>query len=146
MVVAVTLAVFLVLSTSLFHFGVLRWLSGSMSRISMPANARLLIIVLVSLVAHVLEVCLYAVAYFLGDHVLELGTLSGRSIVAPMDYLYFSIVTYTSLGLGDVFPTEHLRFITGIEALNGLILITWSGSFIYIAMGQLWHWEDSAEK
>lgn len=59
----------------------------------------------------------------------------GRTIADPLDYFYFSIVSYTSLGHGDVFPSGHLRFITGVEALNGLLLIAWSGSFIYIVMG-----------
>ncbi|MGH1419909.1 MAG: ion channel [Hyphomicrobiaceae bacterium] len=145
MIVAVAVALFLIVSTSLFHISVLRWLSGGMSRIAMRANFRLLIIVIGSLGAHVIEVCFYSAAYFFCDNVLGLGTLSGRPVVAPLDYLYFSIVTYTSLGLGDVVPTGHLRFITGIEALNGLLLIAWSGSFIYIAMGRLWPWRPCAE-
>lgn len=145
MIVAAAVALFLIVLTSMFHFSVLRWLSGGMSRIPMRANIRLLIIVLGSLGAHVIEVCFYSAAYYFGDNMLGLGTLSGRPVVAPLDYLYFSIVTYTSLGLGDVVPTGHLRFITGIEALNGLLLIAWSGSFIYMAMGRLWQWRPCAE-
>ena len=57
-----------------------------------------------------------------------------------LDYLYFSSVTYTSLGLGDVFPVGHLRFLTGVEALNGLVLIAWTGAFTYLAMGKMWPW------
>ena len=68
-------------------------------------------------------------AYALSDRVLALGSFGGVAVTGPLDYFYFSIVSYTSLGLGDVFPNDHLRFITGIEALNGLLLITWSGSF-----------------
>ena len=56
--------------------------------------------------------------------------------------MYYSIVTYTSLGLGDVYPVGHIRFITGIEVLNGLMLITWSASFTFIAMKRLWPWNE----
>ena len=84
-------------------------------------------------------------AYALGDRVLALGSFGGVAVTEPLDYFYFSIVSYTSLGLGDVFPNDHLPFITGIEALNGLLLITWSGSFIYIAMGRLWPWQPCVE-
>lgn len=145
MAVAVILAVSLIMLTFLFHYAVLRWLSGSMARIPLSAGARIVTIVFAVLAAHIVEIGLYAVAYALGDGVLALGGFGGLAVTVPHDYFYFSIVSYTSLGLGDVFPTEHLRFITGIEALNGLLLITWSGSFIYIAMGRLWPWQTSTE-
>ena len=142
MVVAAILAVSLVILTFLFHFAVLRWLSGGMARIAMTAGVRILVIVIAALAAHLIEIGLYAVAYALGDGVLALGGFGGLGGAEPLDYLYFSIVSYTSLGLGDVFPSGHLRFITGVEALNGLLLIAWSGSFIYIAMGRLWPWRS----
>mgnify|MGYP003662162702 CR=1 FL=1 len=145
MIVAAILAVLLVILTFLFHYIVLRWLSGGMAHIAMSANLRILVIILVALAAHLVEIVLYAVAYALGDGVLELGSFGGLPVAEPLDYLYFSIVSYTSLGLGDVFPGAHLRFITGVEALNGLLLIAWSGSFLYIAMGRLWPWQPCTE-
>lgn len=145
MLVATILAVSLVILTFLFHYAVLRWLSGGMARITMTGGVRTLAIILVALAAHLIEVGLYAVAYALGDGVLALGSFGGLIVAEPLDYFYFSIVSYTSLGLGDVFPSDHLRFITGVEALNGLLLIAWSGSFVYIAMGRLWPWHSCAE-
>ena len=145
MAVAMSLAVSLVILTFVFHYAVLRWLSGGMARIVMTAGVRILVIVLGALVAHLVEIGLYAGAYALGDGMLALGSFGGLALDEPLDYFYFSIVSYTSLGLGDVFPTAHLRFITGVEALNGLLLIAWSGSFIYIAMGRLWPWQTCAE-
>ena len=144
MALAVVLAISLVLLTSLFHYKVLRWLSGGMSRIVMADGVRILVIVLVALAAHLVEIGLYAGAYGLGDVALGLGSFGGLAVVRPLDYFYFSSVSYTSLGLGDVFPGDHLRFITGVEALNGLLLIAWSGSFIYLAMGRLWPWQSCA--
>lgn len=141
MVVAIGMAVSLVVATFLFHYAALRWLSGGMARIAMTAGLRILVIVLLALAAHLVEVGLYAGAYALSDGVLALGTFGGQEVAGPLDYFYYSIVSYTSLGLGDIFPTGHLRFITGVEALNGLLLIAWSGSFIYIAMGHLWPWQ-----
>lgn len=145
MIVAVIMAVSLVVATFLFHYAVLRWLSGGMAHIAMTAGVRILVIVLVALVAHLVEVALYAGAYAIARGALALGDFGGRTIAEPLDYFYFSIVSYTSLGLGDVFPSGHLRFITGVEALNGLLLIAWSGSFIYIAMGHLWPWQPCTE-
>lgn len=145
MILAVFLAISLVVATFVFHYAVLRWLSGGMATIVMTAGVRVLVIVLVALTAHIIEVAMYAGAYALASGPLTLGSFGGRTIANPLDYFYFSIVSYTSLGLGDVFPRGHLRFITGIEALNGLLLIAWSGSFIYIAMGRLWPWRSCAE-
>mgnify|MGYP001374713805 CR=1 FL=1 len=145
MLTAVVMGVSLVVATFLFHYAVLRWLSGGMARIAMSAGVRILVIVLMALMAHLVEVGVYAGAYALGSGALGLGRFGGQSLAEPLDYFYFSIVSYTSLGLGDVFPIGHLRFITGVEALNGLLLITWSGSFIYIAMGRLWPWRPCTE-
>lgn len=145
MFVATTLAVSLVVLTFLFHYAALRWLSGGMAAIAMSASVRILVMVLLALAAHLAEVGIYAVAYALGDGILALGSFGGLAIAEPLDYYYFSIVSYTSLGLGDVFPGGHLRFITGVEALNGLLLIAWSGSFIYIAMARLWPWRTCTE-
>lgn len=50
----------------------------------------------------------------------------------------FSAETYTTIGLGDIYPLGPLRLITGIEALNGLLLIGWSASFTYLAMQKFW--------
>ncbi|MAO57566.1 MAG: hypothetical protein CMM61_17995 [Rhodospirillaceae bacterium] len=111
----------------------------------MTAEQRILIIWLLTLFAHVVEVALYAAAYAFGERTLEIGSLDGLQIVGPLDYFYFSIVAYTSLGMGDIVPSDHLRFITGIETLNGLLLIAWSASFIYIAMAKLWSWRTCVE-
>lgn len=41
------------------------------------------------------------------------------------DYVYFSAITYTSPGLGDVFPLGQARLLTG-------------ASFTYLIMEKLW--------
>lgn len=146
MLIAVILSASLITVTFLFHYSVLRWLSGGMAVIAMNAQVRILVIALVLLVAHLIEISLYAAVYALGDGVLAIGKFGGLAVTEHLDYFYFSIVSYTSLGLGDVFPSDHLRFLTGVEALNGLLLIAWSGSFMYLAMGHLWTWQISVER
>lgn len=145
MFISVTLAASLVMLAALFHYFVLRWLSGGMAQFRMAATTRILAIVFAVFLAHIVEIVLYALAYAVSERALALGNFGGLPVESPMDYLYFSIVSYTSLGLGDVYPGEHLRFLTGVEALNGLLLIAWSASFIYLAMGRLWPWTPCAE-
>nr|WP_306268713.1 ion channel [Pararhizobium sp. IMCC3301] len=145
MLVAVLMAVSLVVVTFLIHYVALRWMSSGMAHIPMRPDMRIFVIVLMALATHLVEIGVYALAYGLGENVFALGSFSGRAVTGSLDYLYFSIVSYTSLGLGDISPTEHLRFITGVEALNGLLLIAWSGSFTYMAMGRLWTWQTCVE-
>jgi len=84
--------------------------------------------------AHIFETGLYAVGFTIGQRA-ELGSFKG--IDAPMtlmDTFYFSLVNYTSLGLGDIYPTGHLRFIAGAESLNGFLLISCSAAFLFMLM------------
>lgn len=116
-----------------------------MASMVMTPSARMLVIVFTALVAHLFEVGLYAVVFAVGEIGFALSSFGGARVSHPLDYLHFSLVSYTSLGLGDIVPTGYLSFLAGIEALNGLLLIAWSGSFIYIAMARLWRWESCAE-
>lgn len=140
MMIAFALAVGLVFATFIFHLWTLRWLSIHIASRKMEGGHQMLAVASALLVAHLVEVCAYAAAFAFGEHALGLGDFGGHPVSEPLDYLYFSIVSYTSLGLGDVFPKSHLRFLTGVEALNGLLLIAWSGSFIYIVMQRSWPW------
>lgn len=144
MVVIIVIGVTLVLLTTLLHFAVLKGLSGRLASVSMNNSVRILVMMFVAFGAHVIEIALYAAAYALAV-VLQLGKFGGAQISSWHDYFYFSIVSFTSLGIGDVFPDGHLRFIAGVEALNGLLLIAWTGSFIFLAMGHLWPWQDCKE-
>lgn len=54
---------------------------------------------------------------------LEFGVLDtdGNRIHARADALYFSIVTWTTLGYGDLRPVEGLRLVAATEALLGYL-------------------------
>jgi hypothetical protein len=64
--------------------------------------------------------------------------LQGNLSHSLIDLTYFSFVTYSSLGFGDVVPVGDIRFLTGMEALTGLVLIAWTASFMYVQMMKLW--------
>lgn len=94
-------------------------------------NLRMLSIIFILLATHIFNAGLYAFAYAAGAQIFDVGALRGEPTVLALDYLYFSMVTYTSLGLGDVYPKDDLRFMAGVEAINGLLLIAWSASVIF---------------
>jgi hypothetical protein len=64
------------------------------------------------------------------------GVASGHGLL--LDYVYLSFITYTTVGYGDVVANGYLRYLTGIEALLGLLLITWSASFLFLEMQKYW--------
>ena len=102
---------------------------------------RPLLLVLFSLFAtHLFEVLLYGLALYALD-VWGYGRLTGAVVGGPgwlVDHFYFSIASYTTLGIGDIIAEGPIRIIAGIEALNGLVLVAWSASFTYLAMERLW--------
>jgi hypothetical protein len=55
-----------------------------------------------------------------------------------LDQVYYSAVVYTTLGFGDVVPGGAIRFLTGVESVTGLVLITWSASFTFLEMQRYW--------
>ena len=140
--VALSIAAFLL--TALMHLAALRWCSGGMAKIPIHPSTRVLAVLIILFTVHMLEIGVFAIAYALAERWLNLGAFLGEPIVTPLDYYYFSATTYTSLGIGDVFPTDHLRFLTGVEALIGLLLIAWSASFLYAMMNRLWIWQPCA--
>jgi hypothetical protein len=44
--------------------------------------------------------------------------------------LYFSTVTFASLGYGDIVLSPRWRLLSAIEAANGVILFAWSTAFL----------------
>tara|TARA_R110002094_G_C4926573_1_gene212071 strand:- start:1832 stop:2230 length:399 start_codon:yes stop_codon:yes gene_type:complete len=123
----------------------MRWISGGLTQVPLLPLNRVLMAVLLLFVAHFCQIAVYAIGFGVGDQVLNLGSFSGEGVETPLDYFYFSAVSYTSLGLGDIFPNDHLRLLTGVEALNGLLLIAWSGAFLFAMMNRLWDWPHCAE-
>lgn len=44
--------------------------------------------------------------------------------------LYFSLITFTTLGYGDVIISEEHRILAGLEGMNGFLLIGWSTAYL----------------
>ncbi len=134
------IAIALVVVTVVIHYESLRLLSGHLEALKLPVRVRVrMILVLLAIFAtHIAEVLIFAAGFMFASHVLGLGTLVGDVGPVFRDFVYFSVSSYTSLGLGDIFPTGGLRLLTGIEALIGLLMITWSASFTFLYMQKFW--------
>ncbi|MEO0411981.1 MAG: potassium channel family protein [Pseudomonadota bacterium] len=88
------------------------------------------------LLAHLIEIALFAGAIFLLDRAIPGASLTGAFQGSIEDYLYFSSTTYSSLGFGDIVPNGGLRLLVGVEALVGLIMIAWTAAFLFAETDQ----------
>ena len=51
--------------------------------------------------------------------------------------LYFSAVTYTTTGYGDLVLPEAWRLVGGVEALTGILMCGWSTGFFFALVNQI---------
>jgi len=51
---------------------------------------------------------------------------------------YFSGVTYTTTGYGDLVLPEPWRLVGGIEALTGILMCAWSSGFFFAVVGRMY--------
>lgn len=121
-----------------FHYEVLWRLARYLPNLPIRARFRILVGVFGAFTAHVIEVWIFAAVYAFKVSTGMFGTLAGQFEGTLFDFVYFSLVSYTTLGYGDIHPTGHLRFLAGLESLAGLVLITWSASFLFLEMARYW--------
>jgi hypothetical protein len=128
----------LIAGAVLIHYEVLRWLSVTIPVLTIRPRLWVLFGVFGALCAHVAEIWLFGFAYYAVSLYGGLGKLVGNHNGSLMDSVYFSFTTYSSLGFGDVEPIGDIRFLAGLEALTGLVLIAWTASFMYLEMSRYW--------
>src|SRR3954451_3657033 len=74
---------------------------------------------------HLLEVTAWALFYVLRHAMPDLSSA-----------LYFSAVTYTTTGYGDLVLPPEWRLVGGVEALTGLIMCGWSAAFFFAVVSR----------
>ena len=87
--------------------------------------------VLVLLALHTIEIVAWASAYVVLLPSSELGSFE--------EAVYFSFVTYTTLGYGEITLTGVWRLLSGIEALNGIMLAGWTTALLFAVVQRTWH-------
>ena len=72
------------------------------------------------MVAHTLEVLVWALAYAI------VGAAPEGS-----DLVYFAFVNYTTLGYGDITPVPAWRLMGPMTAMNGILMFGWSTAVLF---------------
>jgi voltage-gated potassium channel Kch len=82
---------------------------------------RLFVVVAVWIVLlHLAEIALWGAFYLWREAMPDLAST-----------LYFSAVTYTTTGYGDLVLPEGWRIVGGVEALTGILMCGWSTGFFF---------------
>ena len=121
------------------HYEVLRSCIRFLPAVSHHRRRRVLILILVILFTHAIEIWLFAMGYFFLLRYPIFGEIVGQATITTLlDHAYYSGMVYTTVGFGDLTPSGPIRFMTGMEALTGLVMITWSASFTFLEMQRDW--------
>lgn len=78
---------------------------------------------------HLIQAGTWAFVYLLLPGVTEFETFEKS--------LYFSLVTFTTLGYGEITIASSNRILAGLEAINGITLIGWSTAFMFAIFQEL---------
>lgn len=122
----------------LIHYEFLYRITTVIPKMKIKHRFRIVFGVFGALIAHIIEIILFAATYYLLALNQKWGYLTGNFNDSISDYIYFSFTTFTTLGVGDIEPHGQLRQLVGLESLTGLLLITWTASFLYFEMQRYW--------
>lgn len=122
---------------ALLHYEVLNALSRWLARRQGQGRQRVLFAIFGIMSVHVAEIWIFAVASTVFLWWPAFGSVTGIDSDI-LDQVYLSAMTFTTVGAPDAHIAGPIRFLHGMEALTGLVLITWSASFTFLEMERFW--------
>ena len=86
----------------------------------MRLTAVMIAAVTILMAAHACEVFVWATSYLILD-------------ASPVraNFMYFAFVNYTTLGYGDITPTQQWLLLGPMTAMNGVLMFGWSTAVIF---------------
>ncbi len=84
----------------------------------------------VLLTLHILEVAVWAIAYLAIPNLETLNSLEEAT--------YFSTVTFTTLGYGDIVIDGPWRMFAAIQAMAGHLIFGWSTALLFAVVQRIW--------
>ena len=92
------------------------------------SNKRILKVLLLSFLLftliHTIHALVWALCYYLIPE-------TASQFASFSEAVYFSLVTFTTLGYGDISLSSNWRLLSGLEAINGIMLIGWSTAMMF---------------
>ncbi len=82
------------------------------------------------LIMHIAQIAMWACVYWQWIDVPAIQTF--------MDAFYFSMITYTTVGYGDIVIAGEGRLLSGFESINGILMFGWSTALLFAAVQKIW--------
>ena len=132
MIISIGLSLIIIALTILIHaFGSAFWiryqsrhLSPSMKDWKLSRVLRILTVFALFLtLLHFIEISIWSALYMILPDLHSINTFE--------EAIYFSLITYTTVGYGDITLGPAWRILGGFEAMNGILLIGWSTAMFY---------------
>jgi len=116
----------------IIHAGGMTWALQRLRKAAIPtgfwSSTSLFVLVAVWIVMlHVVEIFLWAIVYVWNGAIPDLPSAT-----------YFSAVTYTTTGFGDIVLPYDWRLDAGMEALTGILMCGWSTGFFFAIVSRLY--------
>lgn len=126
----------MILVTVIFHVTALIYLASLLGRVSNPLKQKS------SRKVHTMILLAFAVLAIIGIHTIEAWGWAALFVslgeFADIERaLYFSVVTSTTLGYGDITLSERWQLLGTFEAMGGLILFGTSTAFLLEIMRRI---------
>lgn len=137
-IISILVSLLISIVTTFLFYEILGLVMQLIKNKNFPPRWLLLILILGIFFAHGVSVSIYGLAYWMLIELSHYPALEGIDVSTIGGYLYYSATTYSSLGIGDIFPRGCLRIITSFEVINGLTLIAWSATFTYFSVQKMW--------
>lgn len=78
---------------------------------------------------HFLEILIWAAVYLAIPEIRQLANFE--------EAIYFSMVTYATLGYGDIVLEPQWRIMGGLEAMSGILLFGWSTAMLFLIVQRI---------
>ena len=132
--VAITVAIHALGTTGLVRYLAGRFLDSQGKLRSRNLLSALSIAAVFLVFLHSVEIMVWAGVY---KALVPVGELADFEAA-----VYFSFVTFTTLGYGDITLSEGYRLLSGIQALNGILLVGWSTALMFAVVQKAWQSHD----
>ena len=90
------------------------------------------------MILHIIEITIWAIIFLVLPGITEIKLFE--------EAIYFSIVTYTTLGYGDITLGPAWRLLSGFEAINGVLLIGWSTALFFAILQNIFKLKGQDKK
>jgi hypothetical protein len=106
----------------------LKWLRGQPISVQRSWSVRWLFIRLAGwmILLHLGEIVVWGLMYFWRGAIVDVAAA-----------LYFSAVTYTTTGYGDLLLPTEWRLVGAVEALTGILMCGWSTGFFFAVVSRV---------